>query len=61
MCAPTRASVLTGRNYHRTGVWDVHATRDYLNLDEVTFAEALKGAGYRTALFGKVRALGAQC
>lgn len=52
-CAPTRASLLTGRFFMRTGVWGVHGARDYLNLDEFTVGDALREAGYRTGLFGK--------
>lgn len=53
-CAPTRASLLTGRRFLETGVWGVHGGQDYLNLDEQTFAQALaKSGGYSTAFFGK--------
>ncbi len=52
-CAPTRASLLTGRHFLETGVWGVHGGQDYLNLDETTFAERLKNAGYATAFYGK--------
>jgi arylsulfatase A-like enzyme len=52
-CAPTRASLLTGRTFIRTGVWHVHYGGDYLLPDEITFADVLRGAGYRTGLFGK--------
>ncbi len=51
--APTRASLLTGRHFLRTGVSGVHAGRDYMNLDEVTIAEALSAAGYKTGMWGK--------
>jgi arylsulfatase A-like enzyme len=49
-CTPTRASVLTGRHPVRTGAlqWG-HALRS----QELTLAEALKQAGYRTGHFGK--------
>eukprot|EP00210_Caulerpa_lentillifera_P005974 g5709.t1 len=53
VCAPTRASLFTGRNFLRTGVWGVHGTRDYLHLSEQTFAQVLQTNGYRTGLFGK--------
>ncbi|MBI5799179.1 MAG: sulfatase-like hydrolase/transferase [Verrucomicrobia bacterium] len=50
VCSPTRASVLTGRSNERTGV----LTHGYaLRLQEKTIAQALKGAGYVTAHFGK--------
>lgn len=52
-CAPTRASLLTGRHFLETGVWGVHGGQDYLNLDETTFAERLSDVGYATAFFGK--------
>ena len=53
LSAPTRAEMLTGRYFLRTGVSSV--TRGYENMrsDEVTIAEALKDNGYRTGCFGK--------
>jgi arylsulfatase A len=53
VCAPTRASLLTGRYHLRTGTHGV--TRGYENMrsEEVTIAEALKKAGYATGCFGK--------
>ncbi len=51
--APTRASLLTGRHFLRTGVSGMHAGRDFMNLDEVTIAEALGAAGYHTGMWGK--------
>ncbi|MEQ9454084.1 MAG: sulfatase-like hydrolase/transferase [Phycisphaeraceae bacterium] len=53
VCAPTRAALLTGRDFLRTGVWGVHGGRDYLNLAETTIAQRLHQAGYRTAMLGK--------
>ncbi|MEM8875988.1 MAG: sulfatase-like hydrolase/transferase [Planctomycetota bacterium] len=52
-CAPSRASLLTGRYFQRTGVWGVNGGRDFMSTDEVTLAEALREAGYATAMFGK--------
>lgn len=52
-CAPTRASLMTGRNHHEAGVWGVHWARDYMHLDEVTIAEVLRDAGYDTGMIGK--------
>ncbi len=54
VCAPTRAALMTGRYYLRTGVSGV--VPDHLatmRLDELTIAEALRPAGYATALVGK--------
>ncbi|MHC4400821.1 MAG: sulfatase-like hydrolase/transferase [Planctomycetota bacterium] len=61
VCCPARALLFTGRHPQRSGIvsWTQQGPRDAetgqpnLPLSEVTLAEALKGAGYRTALFGK--------
>lgn len=53
VCAPTRASLLTGRDFIKTGVSHVHGGKDFLSLDEVTFAELLQKEGYRTGMWGK--------
>jgi arylsulfatase A-like enzyme len=53
VCATTRASLLTGRNHHHTGVWGVHLGRDYMRLDETTIGEVLSDAGYDTGMIGK--------
>lgn len=53
VCAPTRASLLTGRHFMRTGVTHVHGGKDFLSLDETTFAEVLQAAGYATGMWGK--------
>lgn len=52
-CAPTRASLLTGRYHLETGVWGVHAGRDFMHRDETTIADVLHDAGYSTGAFGK--------
>ncbi|MEM8738874.1 MAG: sulfatase-like hydrolase/transferase [Planctomycetota bacterium] len=52
-CAPSRASLLTGRHFLRTGVWGVHGGRDFLRTDETTIADLFREAGYDTAMMGK--------
>ena len=53
VCAPTRASLMTGRYNYRTGVVDTFQGRAMMHTDEVTLAERLSAAGYRTGIFGK--------
>ncbi len=59
VCCPSRAALMTGRHPQRGGVY--HWTQGDMNaaeginmaLEEVTLAEVLQEAGYRTALYGK--------
>jgi arylsulfatase A-like enzyme len=53
VCAPTRASLMTGRYNYRTGVVDTFNGRALMRPDEITIAELFAKAGYRTGLFGK--------
>lgn len=53
VCAPTRASLMTGRYNYRTRVVDTYLGRAMMEPDEVTLAEVLRDAGYATGLFGK--------
>ena len=53
VCAPTRASLMTGRYNYRTRAIDTAYGRAMMDPEEVTLAEILRGAGYRTGLFGK--------
>jgi arylsulfatase A-like enzyme len=67
-CAPTRAALMTGQYAPRTGTytvggidrfdWQTRPLRpvdnvQQLPLEKVTIAQALKQAGYATAMFGK--------
>ncbi len=56
VCSPSRATLLTGRQHMRAGIY--HVLQDtthnaHLLEREVTIAEVLKQAGYGTAHFGK--------
>lgn len=53
VCAPTRASLLTGRYHLRGGVHGVTRGYETMRSGEVTIAEILKGEGYATGCFGK--------
>lgn len=53
VCAPTRASLMTGRYNYRTGVVDTYIGRAMMHGDEVTVAEMLSQSGYKTGIFGK--------
>jgi len=59
VCCPARALLLTGRHPQRSGVntWVQGNAKGKkglnMDLEEITLAEVLKNAGYRTGLFGK--------
>ena len=53
LCAPTRASLLTGRYHIRTGTVNVSNNLEIMRAEETTIAELFKANGYSTALFGK--------
>jgi len=53
LCAPTRASLLTGRYHLRTGTRWVSDGLENMNPEEITMAEMFKEAGYTTGCFGK--------
>lgn len=53
LCAPTRASLLTGRYHIRTGTVNVSNNLEIMRSEETTVAELFKANGYETALFGK--------
>ncbi|HEV7215444.1 MAG TPA: sulfatase, partial [Chloroflexota bacterium] len=50
ICAPSRATILTGTYNHINGVTTLNAK---LDGRQVTFPKLLQAAGYQTALFGK--------
>jgi arylsulfatase len=52
-CAPTRASLMTGRHEFRSGVTHTLNERERLALDAVTITQVLSNAGYKTGIFGK--------
>ncbi len=53
VCAPTRASLMTGRYHFRTGVLGTMSGEALIAPDEITIAHRLREGGYRTAIFGK--------
>ena len=59
ICAPTRASLLTGQYAHKAGIgyFNVNlglpAYQGFLNKESLTLAEVLKNAGYSTIISGK--------
>lgn len=53
VCAPTRASLMTGRSYAKTGVYDTYNGGALMATEETTIAEILRDNGYATGIFGK--------
>ncbi len=53
VCAPTRSSLMTGRYSLRTGVHDTYNGGAIMATSEITIAEILKSADYKTGIFGK--------
>lgn len=53
VCAPTRASIMTGKFSLRTGIYDTYNGGAMMATEEITIAEILKENGYRTGIFGK--------
>ena len=54
-CTPSRAAAITGRYAKRSGMHTVSFPIEYAGMDEdeVTIAEVLSQAGYKTAFYGK--------
>lgn len=57
-CSPTRAGIMTGRYQHRFGhennpAWLPESTTAGLSLNETTFPQLMKHAGYTTGAVGK--------
>ncbi len=53
VCAPTRASLMTGRYHPRTGMIGIRPGLDTMRCEEQTLAAVLQQAGYATGIFGK--------
>ncbi len=51
ICAPSRATILTGKHSHLNGKVDNHFPFDTTNI---TFPQILHTNGYQTAMFGKL-------
>lgn len=53
VCAPTRSSLMTGRYSLRTGIRDTYNGGAIMAGSEITIAELLQKANYKTGIFGK--------
>ncbi|MFY0713224.1 arylsulfatase [Seonamhaeicola sp. NFXS20] len=53
VCAPTRSAIMTGKYSMTTGVHDTYRGGAMMAPSEVTIAEILKEAGYKTGMIGK--------
>ncbi len=53
VCSPTRACLMTGRYFYRTGLTDTWMGRSMMDTNETTIAEMFAVGGYHTGIFGK--------
>ena len=53
VCSPTRACLMSGRYYYRTGLTDTWMGNSLMDPSTKTIAQILADAGYRTGIFGK--------
>jgi len=53
VCAPTRASLMTGKFSERTGAFDTFNGGAIMSDEEISIAEVLNENGYETGIFGK--------
>ena len=53
VCSPTRACLLTGRHFWRTGVTITQGGWDFVNLNEKHISDVLKENGYINGMWGK--------
>ena len=57
VCSPTRAALLTGKYQQRVGIEGVVTAKNHrdvgLEIEEITFADAMKAEGYVTGMMGK--------
>ena len=53
VCSPTRSSLMTGRYYMRTGIYDTYNGGSIMTPREKTMAEYFHEAGYVSGIFGK--------
>ncbi len=56
ICAPSRATLLTGKHSHKTGKYDNYGKFDH---DQAQFQKLLQKNGYLTAMIGKIHLNGA--
>lgn len=53
VCAPSRATLLAGRHFLKTGVSHVHGGKDFLAKNEQTLGDLFSANDWTTAMYGK--------